>query len=66
MKEIKLPTPFANVKIIVNTEDEWAADDLEKWIFNKCGYLTKTEIDQRLQNLRGVIKTIKTLKGDKK
>jgi len=44
LEEIEMPTPFANVVIKIAGKDLWAKEEIEKWIFSRCGIPTKDEI----------------------
>lgn len=47
--EIELLTPFAKVKIVIDEKDLWAKDEIEKWIYGKCGLLTPNQVAETLQ-----------------
>jgi lysophospholipid acyltransferase (LPLAT)-like uncharacterized protein len=46
MVEFKLPTPFANVKIVIEDNDTWAKDEIKEWIFHKCGLSTEEDFQE--------------------
>ena len=40
---IEMPTPYAIVKIRIESDDVWAKDEIIEWIFNSCNLPTEKE-----------------------
>jgi hypothetical protein len=59
--EIKMPTPFANVIIKIAKEDLWAKEEIEDWIFEKCGIPT----DKKIREMSSKIQRMKLMCEEK-
>jgi len=59
--EIKMQTPFADIKIIIEEKDWWAKEEIEDWIFSKCGLATERQIQKTMQQFEDRKKEVKSL-----